>query len=84
MRLHKNYKNEGRESELVKFFGNYTNIVAIIERSAGNESVGTMWVETKTFDKKTKVEDIIKWADCNNCDGKLLITIDEANAEDNW
>jgi len=53
----------------------YKRVVAIQERSAGNDSVGDMWLDTKTFDKSTKVEDIIEWA--KSCSGKLIITIDE-------
>lgn len=37
-------------------------IVAILDRSAGNESVGEMWQETKIFDCDTKLIDVLKWA----------------------
>jgi hypothetical protein len=37
-------------------------IVAILHRSAGNESVGDMWRETKVFDEITPLADVFKWA----------------------
>ena len=37
-------------------------IIAILHRSAGNESVGDMWRETKVFEDTTPVVDIFKWA----------------------
>ena len=37
-------------------------VVAIKSMSAGNESVGEMWQETKIFDHNTPVGEIIKWA----------------------
>ena len=55
----------------------YSNIVAIKEMSAGNESVGSMWIETRTFIDTTPIREIMEWAD--NCDGKLIITWDESS-----
>lgn len=37
-------------------------IVASLKRSAGNESVGDMWVETKVFDDTESLETVFKWA----------------------
>ena len=37
-------------------------VVAILDRSAGNESVGEMWQETKVFDNKATLLDVMKWA----------------------
>lgn len=37
-------------------------IVAMIDRSAGNESVGDMWTETKVFSITSSLEDVYKWA----------------------
>ena len=37
-------------------------VVAILDRSAGNESVGEMWQETKIFDQKATLFDVLKWA----------------------
>lgn len=53
----------------------YTRIVALKEKASGNETVGTNWIETKTFDKSTPISDIVDWA--HDCDGRLIIAIDE-------
>lgn len=37
-------------------------IVAIFDRSAGNESVGEMWQDTAIFEPNTPVVDIVSWA----------------------
>lgn len=37
-------------------------VIAILDRSAGNESVGEMWQETKVFDQKATLFDVLKWA----------------------
>lgn len=63
----------------MKHFDQYTNIIAIKENSAGNDSVGDMWVETKSFNKETPISHILEWA--KNCSGKLIITIDETDAK---
>ena len=59
----------------------YTRIVAMKEKVEGNESVGTMWTETKVFTKYTRINNIIEWA--ADCDGKLTITIDESSIMSN-
>jgi len=59
----------------MRYYSNYKRIIAIKERSAGNETVGDMWLETKSFDKETPVCEIIEWAE--SCSGRLIITIDE-------
>jgi hypothetical protein len=54
-------------------------IVAVKEKSAGNESVGEMWLETGIFDESTPVGDIIKWSQNGrmryNDGGRLIITV---------
>lgn len=58
----------------------YTQIIAIQECSAGNETIGDMWLETKSFDNKIPIEEIIDWADgLSNAGGRLIITVDHAN-----
>ena len=42
--------------------GDNMKIVAILDRSAGNETVGEAWQETKVFDEITCARDIIAWA----------------------
>lgn len=37
-------------------------IVAIKDMSAGNETVGEVWQETKIFDATTPVIEIVRWA----------------------
>lgn len=37
-------------------------IVAIKKMSAGNDSVGEMWHETKVFDASTPIGEVVKWA----------------------
>jgi len=55
------------------------NIVAIKEKSAGNETVGDKWLETKIFDENTPINEIIKWSQNGfmrpACGGKLIITV---------
>ena len=36
--------------------------IVIVENSAGNETVGEMWKETKVFLKTHTLEDVMKWA----------------------
>jgi hypothetical protein len=36
-------------------------IVVIKDMSAGNESVGEMWQETKIFEPEQPISDVLKW-----------------------
>ena len=36
-------------------------VIAMVDRSAGNESVGEMWTETKIFDITEPIENIYAW-----------------------
>lgn len=56
---------------------NYKRIVAIKEKSAGNDTVGDSWLETKSFHINTPVSDIMSWA--WDASGKLILTIDESS-----
>lgn len=60
-------------------YEDYERVIATKERSAGNESVGDMWLETASFDKSVSISEIIEWA--KNCTGRLIITIDEATVK---
>ena len=60
----------------------YAEIVAIKERSAGNDTVGDMWIDTKTFTKETPISEIVKWA--SDVSGKLIITINQPDKECNF
>jgi hypothetical protein len=58
------------------------NVVAIKDMSAGNESVGEMWQETKIFNKGEPIMNILKWAfpnaEMDGCSRKrVTITIPE-------
>lgn len=60
----------------------YTHVVAIQEKSAGNDSVGDMWLESCTFPINTPIKEILKWAVASpNKGGKLIITIDQNTKE---
>ena len=37
-------------------------VVAMLSMSAGNESVGEEWIETKTFPKSATLEEVMWWA----------------------
>ena len=63
----------------MKFISEYTHVIAIAEMADGNESVGTMWLETKRFDKYTPIDKILAWANNTGTCGKLIITIDESS-----
>ena len=58
----------------------YERIIATKERSAGNDSVGSMWNETKSFSKDTRIKEIIEWNNDNQ--GRLMITIDQDTTND--
>jgi len=36
-------------------------ICAMVDRSAGNESVGEMWTETAVFDDQATLADVFAW-----------------------
>ena len=55
----------------------YNRIIAIKERSAGNESVGEMWLTTKSFHINTPIKEVMDWALQQSKTGKLIIQIDE-------
>jgi len=59
----------------MKFWDDYNSVIAIGERSCGNDTIGDMWLETKLFDKTTPIEKIVEWAKSNCITGKLIITV---------
>lgn len=63
----------------MRYYTDFKRVMAIKERSAGNEMVGDMWLEAKSFDKNTPISEIVEWA--RDCSGKLIITIDEDSVE---
>jgi len=61
--------------------------IAIQEKSAGNESVGSEWLETKSFNENTPLSEVWKWAMRQypasvNKNGRLMIQIDSASLDD--
>ena len=64
----------------MKDFKRYEKVIAIAEKSVGNAQVGDMWLNAKSFSPDTPIKDIIDWAK-PNASGRLIITIDEKNAE---
>lgn len=38
-------------------------VCAMVDRSAGNESVGNMWTETAVFDDDTTLLQVLEWAE---------------------
>lgn len=66
----------------MKHFNKYKRIIATKHKSNGNETVGDMWTETKTFNKGAAISEIIEWG--KDCGGNLVITIDEEDTEDSF
>lgn len=59
-------------------------IVAVLNRSAGNESVGDMWLETKVFDESDSLANVLNWAsrvaqsgEVKSFKGNLRLTISQ-------
>jgi len=61
-------------------------VVAIKERSEGNDSVGSMWLETKVFEPTATVLEVLEWAGqfsypknaaTGGKYGKLMLTVAE-------
>lgn len=50
-------------------------IVAIKEMSAGNDSVGDQWLETKIFEPHDLLHTVLAWGGEKKGRGKLIITV---------
>ena len=57
----------------------YEKVIAVKEMAWGNDTVGNMWLETKSFNRTTPICEIVEWA--RDAGGKLIITIDKATEE---
>lgn len=55
-------------------------IVAIKELSAGNDSVGQMWKETKIFESTDSLGDVMKWV--KDLKTTVIITIPQNDWEE--
>lgn len=58
------------------------SIIALKECSAGNETVGDMWIEAKSFPEDTPLSEVVKWGDSKGR-GRLMITSDQSNQSNN-
>ena len=54
-------------------------VVAIKDMSAGNDSVGEMWKETKIFNAYDPISAVMEWAGKKK---NVVLTIPEQEAED--
>jgi len=55
-------------------------IVAIKDEVDGNESVGTMWQETKIFDSDTPIIEVMKWSASHR--RKIVLTIPDDSRDE--
>ena len=61
----------------------YKRIIAMSERSQGNETTGVAWIKTKSFDRDTPIMEVVKWHKSSGVAlGKLIIEIDEDSFEE--
>jgi hypothetical protein len=57
-------------------------IIIVQECSAGNDSVGDMWLETAIFNYDSTLQDVINWRDgLPGSNGRLMITIPNKGRE---
>ena len=53
----------------------YKQYVIVLECSAGNDSVGNMWLETYVCNPETQLREIMKWKEEKaGSKGRLMIT----------
>ena len=59
------------------FKKSYQQIIAILECADGNEKVGSMWHETRIFNKSQSINDVIQWAGSKSfySQGRLILTV---------
>lgn len=50
-------------------------VVVVAEKSTGNETVGSMWLETGVFTKEDTLGEVLVWAKKTGCTGKLILTV---------
>ena len=56
----------------------YTTVVATVERSAGNDQVGDMWTESRTYPLDAPLSLVLDWA-AIRCTGRLTLVMDESS-----
>lgn len=60
-------------------------IIAVCECANGNPSIGSMWLETKSFESNTPIGEIVEWSNkLNGGEGKLIITVDGESPKQNY
>lgn len=59
-----------------------SRFVVIVEKSTGNESVGSMWMETKTFGEKATLREVADWALGIGVSGKIILIPDHSAVEE--
>ena len=59
----------------MKALAEYEKIVAIKYMSAGNDSIGDMWTDTKIFSKHDTLETVMAWVNSRKKD--VILTIPE-------
>jgi hypothetical protein len=56
--------------------------VVMVERSAGNESVGSEWTDTGVFSPETTLRQVWEWqATRSGSRGRVMLNVDEGPAE---
>ena len=58
-----------------------SRFVVIVEKSTGNESVGSMWMETKTFGEKATLREVRRALGIG-VSGKIILTPDHSAVEE--
>jgi len=50
-------------------------VVAMVECSAGNDSVGTMWIQTRVFNTSEPIANVMRWVETlsSHCIGKVIL-----------
>lgn len=69
-------RNPSKEAFAQTWINGCDRIIAIAHRSAGNETVGDTWVETKSFPKEASLDEVLNWAHAVNCSGNLVLSPD--------
>ena len=56
-----------------------SDYVVIVDRSAGNESVGEMWKETRVFPPDATIKEAMDWAETRSGGGALAAEASRCN-----
>ena len=75
---HRMKRDPEGETYKFTFVMNCDRVIATAQRSGGNETVGDMWDETRTFPPTATAQEIMDWAASVQISGKLTLTPDLA------